>query len=378
MKCLWLVAVLAACGHRRPQQSGGDARQHRRRCPRRRRGGLGDGGAPATAAAVTRGRRTSTGRPRRPPRATTRDRTTPPPATTPPTGIITGGPCLRVRRARPAIASAGRTAAAPRRWTTRRTACPTTRAITPRPTATRSASRRRFVDPFLGDGGVALDDSDFIDIELSTAGISSISKATLVDLRPQLQHHRERQLQLADVRRHRLDPDDFVSNVAPYQWYSADMTTAISPGETVCSSASRAVRRATRSWSTGSSSASSPSSGLDFLPAPAADQVIVDEPARLHVRVHDRRAGELEAALLQRPSRARRTASTSPGSASLVFQRFTTGLPSTNAPDELVERAELRLTSSRNARALLTPHVDLLAVAHDARVEQELLDLRAA
>ena len=65
-----------------------------------------------------------------------------------------------------------------------------------------------FVDPFLGDGGLS-----------STAATSSTSSSRppasarssqrdAVDLRPQLQHDRERQLQLADVRRRRRDADE--------------------------------------------------------------------------------------------------------------------------------------------------------------------------
>ena len=36
-----------------------------------------------------------------------------------------------------------------------------------------------FVDPFLGAGGLQLDSSDFIDIELSTKGVNQIKSATL-------------------------------------------------------------------------------------------------------------------------------------------------------------------------------------------------------
>ena len=35
----------------------------------------------------------------------------------------------------------------------------------------------QFVDPFLGSGGLQLDGSSFIDVELSTVGVSRISKA---------------------------------------------------------------------------------------------------------------------------------------------------------------------------------------------------------
>ncbi len=37
----------------------------------------------------------------------------------------------------------------------------------------------QFVDPFLGAGGLQLDSSDFVDVELSTKGLSSIQSATL-------------------------------------------------------------------------------------------------------------------------------------------------------------------------------------------------------
>jgi hypothetical protein len=88
-----------------------------------------------------------------------------------------------------------------------------------------------FVDPYLGDGGVQLDDSDFIDIELSTAGVSAISTATLSIYGRSYNTTASGSFNWQTFDGVGSTPDNFVSNVAPYQWYSADMTTEISPGD---------------------------------------------------------------------------------------------------------------------------------------------------
>lgn len=84
-----------------------------------------------------------------------------------------------------------------------------------------------FVDPYLGDGGVQLDGSDFIDLQFSTVGVSSITTAML-SIRGRSYNTTApgsfNWQTLYDVG----ETDDmFVSNSAPYQWYSADITSAL-------------------------------------------------------------------------------------------------------------------------------------------------------
>ena len=88
-----------------------------------------------------------------------------------------------------------------------------------------------FVDPYLGDGGVQLDDSDFIDLELSTAGLSSITKATLSIYGRSYDTTASGSFSWQTFVGTGATDVDAVSNVAPYQWYSADMTTEITPGD---------------------------------------------------------------------------------------------------------------------------------------------------
>jgi hypothetical protein len=89
----------------------------------------------------------------------------------------------------------------------------------------------QFVDPFLGDGGLLLDSSDFIDIEITTAGVTSISSATLsifgrsFHVTTSGSFHWQTFVGLGAA------PTNLVSNVPPYQWYSADMTTELAPND---------------------------------------------------------------------------------------------------------------------------------------------------
>jgi hypothetical protein len=88
-----------------------------------------------------------------------------------------------------------------------------------------------FVDPFLGAGGVALDDSDFIDLQFSTIGISSISSATLSILGRSYNTTAPGSFNWQTLYDVDGTADNFVSNSAPYQWYSADITPALETGQ---------------------------------------------------------------------------------------------------------------------------------------------------
>jgi hypothetical protein len=88
-----------------------------------------------------------------------------------------------------------------------------------------------FVDPYLGDGGLQLDDSDFVDLEISTAGLSGIDSATLSIYGRSYNVTTSGSFSWQTFDGSGAAPTNLVSNVAPYQWYSADMTTEISPGD---------------------------------------------------------------------------------------------------------------------------------------------------
>ncbi len=88
-----------------------------------------------------------------------------------------------------------------------------------------------FVDPFLGDGGLQLDSSDFVDIELSTAGLSQIQSATLSILGRSYNTTTSGSFNWQTFDGYNEAPANLVSNAPPYEWYSADMTTEISRGD---------------------------------------------------------------------------------------------------------------------------------------------------
>ncbi len=90
----------------------------------------------------------------------------------------------------------------------------------------------QFVDPFLGVGGLLLDGSDFVDLELTTAGISQIAAAKLSIFGRSFNTTASGSFNWQTFDGTGATPTNFVSNVAPYQWYAADMTTELSPNDT--------------------------------------------------------------------------------------------------------------------------------------------------
>ena len=88
-----------------------------------------------------------------------------------------------------------------------------------------------YVDPFLAQGGLQLDASDFVDLEISTAGVSSITSATLSIYGRSFDTTTSGSFNWQTFTGTGQSPTDLVSNVAPYAWYSADMTTEIAPGD---------------------------------------------------------------------------------------------------------------------------------------------------
>jgi len=89
----------------------------------------------------------------------------------------------------------------------------------------------QYVDPFLAQGGVRLDGSDFIDLELTTAGIAQIPNATLAVYGRSFHTTASGSFNWQTFDGTGATPTNFVSNVAPYAWYRADMTTEIEPGD---------------------------------------------------------------------------------------------------------------------------------------------------
>ncbi|MDX2089629.1 MAG: hypothetical protein SFX73_17370 [Kofleriaceae bacterium] len=88
-----------------------------------------------------------------------------------------------------------------------------------------------FEDVFLAQGGLRLDGSNFVDLELTTIGIASISTATLALYGRSFNTTASGSFNWQSWDGTGSTPTNFVSNSAPYEWYPADMTTEISPGD---------------------------------------------------------------------------------------------------------------------------------------------------
>jgi hypothetical protein len=88
-----------------------------------------------------------------------------------------------------------------------------------------------FVDPFLGDGGLELGSDDFVDLELTTVGVSQITSATLAIYGRSYDVTTNGSFNWQTFVGYGEAPTDLVSNVPPYAWYAADMTTEIAPSD---------------------------------------------------------------------------------------------------------------------------------------------------
>lgn len=88
-----------------------------------------------------------------------------------------------------------------------------------------------FVDPFLGAGGVQLDDSDFIDIELSTVGPSVIRSVTLAILGRSYDTTTDGSFNWQTFVGTGSTALGTVSNAAPYTWTLADATPDFIAGD---------------------------------------------------------------------------------------------------------------------------------------------------
>ncbi|HUS28110.1 MAG TPA: hypothetical protein VMZ53_06360, partial [Kofleriaceae bacterium] len=88
-----------------------------------------------------------------------------------------------------------------------------------------------YVDPYLAQGGLRLDGSDFVDIELSTVGVPQIANATLAIYGRSYNTTASGSYNWQTFDGTGATATNFVSNAAPYAWYRADMTTEISPND---------------------------------------------------------------------------------------------------------------------------------------------------
>jgi hypothetical protein len=148
-----------------------------------------------------------------------------------PPGVITGGPCMS--------GSAGSTAYRIR-WANSGGTATVVYEVHGLPDKSRNHAAAygyqigftpSYVDPFLAQGGLQLDSSDFVDLELSTVGVSQITKATLSIYGRSFNTTASGSFNWQTFDGTGATATNFVSNVAPYAWYSANMTTEISPGD---------------------------------------------------------------------------------------------------------------------------------------------------
>ena len=84
-----------------------------------------------------------------------------------------------------------------------------------------------YTDQFLAVGGVALDDDDFIDMQLSTVGVTNIASATLSIYGRSFDVDTDGSFNWQTFLDTGTTATDFVSNGVPYAWYSADITSAV-------------------------------------------------------------------------------------------------------------------------------------------------------
>ena len=89
----------------------------------------------------------------------------------------------------------------------------------------------QYVDTYLGDGGVLLNSSDFIDIELSTLGVSSISSITLSLYGRSYATTSSGSFNWQTFEGTGASPSGLVSNSTPYEWYSTDLTSGMSAAD---------------------------------------------------------------------------------------------------------------------------------------------------
>jgi hypothetical protein len=147
------------------------------------------------------------------------------------TGIITGGPCLS--------GAAGATASRIQWLTGGGTAyldyevhgLPDTSRYKAGAYSMNFNYTPAYVDTYLAQGGLQLSGTVFVDIELSTLGLSQIDSATLSIYGRSYNTTASGSFTWQTWDGLGAAPTNLVANSAPYEWYTADMTTEISPGD---------------------------------------------------------------------------------------------------------------------------------------------------
>lgn len=88
----------------------------------------------------------------------------------------------------------------------------------------------RYEDVFLAQGGLVMNSSNFVDIELSTVGLASIQSITLSIYGRSFNTTTSGSFNWQTFEDVGAAPTNLVSNSAPYEWYSADATGMMSAG----------------------------------------------------------------------------------------------------------------------------------------------------
>lgn len=88
-----------------------------------------------------------------------------------------------------------------------------------------------FSDVFLGEGGLELGGTAFIDVELSTVGLSSLRGATIAIYGRSFHTTASGSFRWQTFDGTGASPSGSVANSAPYEWYAADATAQFSPGD---------------------------------------------------------------------------------------------------------------------------------------------------
>lgn len=87
----------------------------------------------------------------------------------------------------------------------------------------------KFTDTGLGAGGLEMTSTVFMDVELSTKDMPSITHVTLSILGRSFNTSSPGSFSWQTFDGGGQAPNGYVSNSAPYEWYSVDATTAFAP-----------------------------------------------------------------------------------------------------------------------------------------------------
>jgi len=88
-----------------------------------------------------------------------------------------------------------------------------------------------FDDVFLGEGGLDLNGTGFIDVELSLSGLSSLRSVTLAIYGRSFNTTASGSFEWQTFDGTGAAPSGLVANSAPYEWYAADATTEFTAGD---------------------------------------------------------------------------------------------------------------------------------------------------